>query len=177
MSRPAHPAHPGPRPQRGASLVITVLMLLMVVIITLMTARIGLNQLRLGGNLQYQNGALNSAETAVATAESWLAAANNYTDSGFSARSAATPQLYPIGTTIDPLSMTWDDTTSVAVGSSARYAIELIARDKTLAGESEAMGTRSTTCAKVNLYRVSATGSAERGAERVVQSIYAKQVC
>ena len=163
--------------QTGASLVITVLLLLMVVIITLMSARIALNQLRLGGNIQYQNGALNNAESAIASAEVWLSAATNYNDPGFSARSSATPQLYPLGATLDPLTVTWDATNSVAVGSDARYAIELIGRDKTLPGEDQALGSRVTPCTKVNLYRISASGSAERGAERLVQSIYAKQAC
>lgn len=163
--------------QRGASLVITMLLLLTVLIITLFSARIGLNQLRLGGNLQHQNGALNNAESAIASAESWLGTGSNYIDPGFTTRSAATLQLYPLGSTLDPLSMTWDATTSAAVGSDGRYAIEMIARNKALAGDDASMGTRVATCAKVNLYRVSASGSADRGAERVVQSIYAKQAC
>ena len=182
--------------QRGATLVIALLILVLIMMIGITAISTSNTQYKLAGNLQFEDGAMNNAETSIAAAQQWLVAGTNYTSAGFTAFAAATtPQLKPIGYLAsqaspdnNPLSMTWSDTNSCAVGSSGspctggntaqRYFIELMSRNNRLQGSSQAVGGRTSSgCNQVNTYQITAKGLSARGATKFVQSFYALLSC
>ncbi len=171
--------------QRGASLVVALVVITVLMLTGVAAFYSSGTQFRLAGNLQYQNAALNQAETAVAAAEAWLGTSTNFQAGGFTTYSSSvSPYIYPAGylaaNSIDPLSMTWSDTNSLKVDATGnqRYVIELLAKDKRLAGSDLSIGGRSSTgCSQVNLYRVTARGTSARGAAKTVQSAYSVQSC
>jgi Tfp pilus assembly protein PilX len=183
--------------QRGATLVIALLILVLIMMIGITAISTSNTQYKLAGNLQFEDGAMNNAETSIAAAQQWLVAGTNYNNAGFvgPALLAATPQLKPIGYLAtqtspnnNPLSMTWSDTNSCAVGSSGspctggntaqRYFIELMSRNNRLQGSSQAVGGRTSSgCNQVNTYQITAKGLSARGATKFVQSFYAVLSC
>ena len=170
--------------ERGISLVTTLVMLLAVMVLGLSAITISKSQFMLAGNLQFQSGALNEAEAAATAAEQWLSSGTNYLNAGFTTYNTSAGYLYPIGymtaNSIDPMTMTWNTTNSVQVGSitTQRYLIEFIAKDKTLIPTGLAVGGRpSSGCNKTNVYRIIAQGGSARGSSRMVQSIYSVLSC
>jgi Tfp pilus assembly protein PilX len=154
------------------------LVMLAVLMLAGVTAYVASNaQFRMAANLQFQNIALGQAESALARAESWISA--NYNDPGFSAR--APGGLYPAGTAPDPLTMTWDDTTSVKIDltGSQRYMIEQVIADRVLPsnsiGNCNVYG-MSGPCPRVNVYRLTARGTSILGTTKVVQSVYTVRI-
>ncbi len=163
--------------QQGASLMVTLVMLA-VLMVAGVTAYVASNtQFRMAANLQFQNIALGNSESALARAETWVAA--NYNNAGFSAR--APGGLYPIGTAPDPLTMTWDDDTSVKVDlmGTQRYMIELVIADRVLPsnsiGNCNVYG-MSGPCPRVNVYRLTARGTSILGTTKVVQSVFTVRI-
>ncbi len=170
--------------QRGVSLVTTLVLLLAVTSLGISAMLTSRSEFMMAGNLQFQSSALNEAEASVSTGEQWLAAGTNYLNGGFTTYSVATPYLFPINymstNSIDPLTMTWDDTNSLQVSgkTTERYLIEMLGKDKTLIPSSLNTGGRSVSgCTKVNVYRIVAYGSSARGSGRLVQSIFSKLSC
>lgn len=171
--------------QGGISLITTLVLLLAITSLGISAMMVSRSEFVMSGNLQFQSAAMNEAEASVATGEQWLASGTNYTNAGFTTySSASTPYLYPINymttNSIDPLTMTWSDTNSLAVSGSTtqRYLIEMLGKDKTLIPSSLNSGGRSVSgCTKVNVYRVVAYGSSARGSGRLVQSIFSKLSC
>ena len=176
---------PARRTQSGVALATTAILLTLVMLLAYGTARIAGNQLRIGANKQFQSIALNRAEGAVATAESWLGTAPNNANirsAGFRSREAATPHIYPAGflaaANIDPLTMTWTASNSLAVDGTSRYLIELVAASKSLPGDNgDIDSARVGPCRKMNVFRIWSLGDGDRGAERVVESLYAVPNC
>lgn len=169
--------------QRGVALVVVVMLMLGLAMLAVVMSVNSNTQFRLAANAQYDNVAFNLAESAAATAENWLATGANTAHSGFTTYSAATPQLFPLGymanNSLDPMTMTWSDTNSIAVGndSSARYMVELIGRNKQPLGSSAAVGGRArSACPKVDLFKVSARGVAARGTSKIVQTTVAMRL-
>jgi len=165
------------RTQSGASLVVTLVLLAVLMIMGVTAIVISKQQLRMAGNYQFQSLALTNAETGLATAENWLP--SNYNNSGFVTRSPG--GLYPAGTAPDPLTMTWDDTTSVKVDAAGmqRFMIELVVAARVL--PSNSLGNcnvygMSGPCPRVNVYRLTGRGTSAIGASRVVQSVFAVRV-
>lgn len=170
--------------ERGISLVTTLVMLLAVMVLGLSAITISKSQFMLAGNLQFQSGALNEAEAAAVVAEQWLSSGTNYLNAGFTTYNTSAGYLYPIGymsaNNIDPLTMTWNTTNSIQVGSitTQRYLIEFIAKDKTLIPTGLAVGGRASSgCNKTDVYRIIAQGGSARGSSRMVQSIYSVLSC
>lgn len=176
--------------QNGATLVIALLILVLIMMIGITAVSTSNTQFKLAGNLQFEDSALNNAEVAITTAENWLAttpAATGYNDPGFAAYNVATPQLLPTGYLAalvapanSPLSMTWGNTNSLAVGGSnaQRYFIELMSRNSRLQGSSAVVGGRaSAACNQVNTYLITARGVSARGATKFVQSYYSVLSC
>jgi Tfp pilus assembly protein PilX len=174
--------------QHGISLVTTLVMMLAVMVLGLSAILISKGEFVLSGNLQFQSASLNEAEAAVVAAEQWLASTTgspqNYLNTGFTTYNSAAGYLYPIDymktNSVDPMTMTWDTTNSVQVGSitTQRYLIEYLAKDKTLIPTSLNTGGRSSSgCNKTDLFRIIARGSSARGATRFVQSIYSRLSC
>ena len=172
--------------QQGATLVIALLILVLIMMIGITAVSTSNTQFKLAGNLQFEDSALNNAEVAITTAENWLTpAANN--DPGFAAYNVATPHLLPTGYLAalvapanSPLSMTWGNTNSLAVGGSnaQRYFIELMSRNSRLLGSSAVVGGRaSAACNQVNTYLITARGVSARGATKFVQSYYSVLSC
>jgi Tfp pilus assembly protein PilX len=124
-----------PRRQRGATLVIALLILVLIMMIGITAVSTSDTQFKLAGNLQFEDSALNNAEAAVTDAERWLSrvpgAFNNAaftaidpTTSPDPGSNAATPELLP-RTTVDsvrtsritqPFSMTWSTANSRCAG-------------------------------------------------------------
>lgn len=187
-----------PGRQRGATLVIALLVLVLIMMIGITAVSTSDTQFKLAGNVQFEDSALNNAETAVSEAERWLSTAANFSNPAFTAidpatspdpgPDAATPQLLP-RTTVDsvraarvdrPFSMTWADTNSLAVGGNTaqRYYIELMSLNNRLQGSSQRVGGRSSSgCNQVNTYLITARGVSARGATKFVQSYYSVLNC
>ncbi len=186
-----------PRGQRGATLVIALLVLVLIMMIGITAVSTSDTQFKLAGNLQFEDSALNNAETAMSTAESWLSAGTNYSNAAFTGidpatnpdpgSDAATPELLP-RTTVDairaarvnrPFSMTWADTNSAAVGGNTqRYTIELMSVNSRLQGSSQVIGGRASSgCNQVNTYLITGRGTSARGATKFVQSYYSVLSC
>jgi type IV pilus assembly protein PilX len=163
-----------PRRQRGASLIVTLVMLAVITAMGISAFVASSGQFRMAANLQFQNVATNHAESGLAQAETWIV--TNFSNSGFTTRVSG--GLYPSGTGPDPLTMTWDDTTSVKVDllGSERYMIELLV-SSTLPANSlvtTACGYGGNApCPSVKVYRLTARGTSIFGTARVVQSVFA----
>jgi Tfp pilus assembly protein PilX len=187
-----------PRRQRGATLVVALLVLVLIMMIGITAVSTSDTQFKLAGNVQFEDSALNNAETAVAEAERWLSTGTNFSTAAFTAvdpatdpdpgPDAGTPQLLP-RTTVDsvraarvdrPFSMTWADTNSLAVGGNdvQRYYIELMSINNKLQGSSQRVGARSSSgCNQVNTYLITGRGVSARGATKFVQSYYSVLSC
>lgn len=174
--------------QRGATLVIALLILVLIMMIGITAISTSNTQYKLAGNLQFEDSALNNAETAVTAAENWLAAGTNYSNAGFATYSrAATPQLLPIASVVDPFALTWVDSTEnvnsansviVAGNNAQRYFIQLMSQNNRLQGSSQAVGGRSSSgCNQVNTYQITGRGQSARGATKFVQSFYSVLSC
>ncbi|TXF11950.1 pilus assembly PilX family protein [Pelomicrobium methylotrophicum] len=163
--------------QDGASLIVALVMLAVLMLMGVSAYVVSTNQFRMAANLQYQNVALANAESALATAENWIAA--NYNHPGFITRTPG--GLYPTGTAPDPLTMTWDDSTSIKVdpSGSQRFMIELLAADRVLpsnsVGNCNVYG-QSGPCPRVNVYRLTARGTSVLGTTKFVQSVFAVRI-
>lgn len=188
---PLHQRQPVARiRQRGATLVIALLILVLIMMIGITAVSTSDTQFKLAGNLQFEDSALNNAETAVTAAESWLSTGTNFGDPGFATYDATKPQLLPIGRMAglaspnnDPLSMTWDDATTprslaVAGNTQQRYFIELMSLNNKLQGSSQVVGGRASSgCNQVNTYQITGRGASARGATKFVQSFYSVLNC
>lgn len=163
--------------QSGAVLITGLIILAVLLLLSASAVMLSNTQFKVAGNMQFQNLAMSGAESAIATAENWLN--ENYNATGFS--TAGTPGLYPANTSIDPLTMQWNDTTSINVDAAgnSRYAIELYMVNR--APPTNSIVTcnpygMTAPCPKVNLYRISARGISALGATKIVQSFYAVRV-
>ena len=190
MLRPIR--YPTAARQRGATLVIALLILVLIMMLGITAISTSNTQYKLAGNLQFEDSAVNNTETAITTAERALSDGATFNSAGFTTYdSATTPHLQPIGRLAalaapnnGPLTMAWDDTNSRCVGTagvtcspggdpSQRYFIELMSRNNRLQGSSVAVGGRcSAAPSLVNTYLITARGLGARGAIKYVQSYY-----
>jgi Tfp pilus assembly protein PilX len=165
------------RRQRGSSLVVGLIILILVAILGVTGMMVATTQAKQAGNIQFQNAAFNNAEGEVSTAASWLYTGNNFRKAGFTAYSGATPYLYPIDymatNGINPLTMTWSGSNSQAVGAGGtqRSIVEKVAAGKVLAGSSlNTGGLASSGCKQVDVFRVTARGTNARGTVKLIQT-------
>lgn len=174
--------------QRGATLVIALLVLVLIMMIGITAISTSNTQFRLAGNLQFEDAALNNAEAAVAAAEQWLSTGTNYRNAGFNAFDAgASPQLKPVNYMAglaapanSPLTMVWADGNSQSVGGNTaqRFYIELMSRNNRLLGSSQVVGGRTSSgCNQVDTFLITARGVSARGATKFVQSYYSVLSC
>ena len=160
--------------QRGAVLITGLIILALLMLISASAVMMANTQFKVAGNSQFQNLAMSDAENAVASAENWLNA--NSANAAFG--TADMPGTYPYQTTIDPLTMTWNDSNSVRLDAAGnqRYTIELYMAGRTLptnsVGQCNSYGMVAP-CPKVNLYRITGRGVSRAGATSIVQSFYA----
>ena len=184
--------------QRGATLVVALLILVLIMMIGITAVSTSNTQYKLAGNLQFEDSALNNAEAAVTAAENWLATGLNRDNAAFTAVAAttdpdpgpdpATPHLLP-RTSVPSVrderdergySITWDDTNSLAVNGAEtqRYFIELVSQNNRLQGSSQVVGGRASSgCNQVNTYLITGRGASARGAVKFVQSYYSVLNC
>jgi Tfp pilus assembly protein PilX len=176
-----------PARQRGATLVIALLILVLIMMIGITAVTTSNTQYKLAGNLQFEDSAMNNAEAAVTGAESWLNTSTaavppvpHYLDPGFTT-AGATPELLPIGASSSPLTMAWSDANSKSVVDNAgnsnpaqRYIIQMMSTSNLLQGSSAAMGAqqKSPCSLGVNTYLITGRGTSARGASKFVQSFY-----
>lgn len=170
--------------QRGASaLFVTVVLVLVVMLLGVTAAVLSNTQFKLAGNLQFENVAFNLAEGTLAPAESWLSTGTNSKDDGFTTYSSGNYR-YPIGylatNNYDPLTMTWSDSNTLAVGGNdgQRYLIEKFGADNQPLGTGmEAGGRPLTGCQKVDVFRISARGATVKGTTKFAQTVYGVPSC
>ena len=170
--------------QRGASsLFVTVVLVLVVMLLGVTAAVLSNTQFKLAGNLQFENVAFNLAEGALAPAESWLSTGTNGKDAGFTTYTTGS-SLYPIGylatNNLDPLTMTWSDSNTLAVGSndSQRYLVEKFGADNQPLGTGMDAGGRPLVgCQKVDVFRISARGASAKGTTKFAQTVYSVPSC
>ena len=184
--------------QRGATLVVALLILVLIMMIGITAVSTSNTQYKLAGNLQFEDSALNNAEAAVTAAENWLATGLNHDNAAFTAVAAttepdpgpdaATPHLLP-RTSVPSVrderdergySIFWDDSTSLAVNGAEtqRYFIELVSQNNRLQGSSQVVGGRASSgCNQVNTYLITGRGASARGAVKFVQSYYSVLNC
>ena len=184
--------------QRGATLVVALLILVLIMMIGITAVSTSNTQYRLAGNLQFEDSALNNAEAAVTAAENWLATGLNRDNAAFTAVAAttepdpgpdaATPHLLP-RTSVPSVrderdergySIFWDDSNSLAVNGAEtqRYFIELVSQNNRLQGSSQVVGGRASSgCNQVNTYLITGRGASARGAVKFVQSYYSVLNC
>lgn len=175
-----HFVHRSAARQKGATLVIALLVLVLIMMIGITAVSTSNTQYKLAGNLQFEDAAMNNAETAVATAEKWLATGTNYNNPGFFTYDATnSPQLLPTASANNPLSLAWSDSNSLSVGSVAqRYQIQLMSTNNLLTGSSAVVGRQAmSVCNKVNTYLITGRGTSSRGAAKLVQSYYSVLSC
>lgn len=184
MKRFCIPRTPGTR-QRGASLLVVIMLIAAMGLATLTTFHLSRNQYRLVGNIQHLEQAFGNAEGVIAGGENWLETGANHRAAGLNlGETTLTPGLFPIGhldqNSIDPKTMTWSDTNSVSFGE-GRYLIERIAQGLAAPGESmgsgEPDGGAKKACRAVDVFRVIGRADARRGASRTIESTYATTGC
>ena len=191
-----------PSRQRGATLVIALLILVLIMMIGITAVSTSDTQFKLAGNLQFEDSALNNAETAVAAAESWLSSGTNFSDPGFFTYDrGASAHLLPIGHLAaqvavkdrSALTMDWVDNVddaskanSISLVNSVtnvrnpaqRYFIELMSTNNRLQGSGAGIGGRkSSGCNEVNTYQITGRGVSARGATKLIQSYYSVLSC
>lgn len=192
-----------PARQKGATLVIALLVLVLIMMIGITAVSTSDTQFKLAGNLQFEDSALNNAETAVTAAELWLSTGTNHSlvDASACDRAGnANPHLYPIGCLAslaapnnNPLTMTWrhasdganlansirvNDPISGVASDAQRYLIELMSTNNRLQGSSQVVGGRTSSgCNQVNTYLITGRGASARGATKFVQSYYSVLNC
>ena len=175
----------GPGRQRGASaLFMTVILVLVVMLLAITASVLSNTQFKLAGNLQFENIAFNLSEGAIASAESWLGTGTNAKSDGFTTYSTSTPEQYPVGylatNNLDPLTMTWSNSNSVAVGGddTQRYLIEKYGADnQPLGTDSNPGGRQLTGCQKVDVFRISTRGTSAKGTTKFAQTVYSIPSC
>jgi Tfp pilus assembly protein PilX len=162
---------------RGAALVTSLIVLGVLMLMGVSAYVLSKTQFKLAGNVQFQTLALTDAENALSQAELWINTHAN--DDAFT--KGGTPGIYPKNTApADPLTATWDDTTSVKVDADGnqRYMIELYIDNRVLPTASIANLCNNTygapgPCPAVNVYRITTRGASRLGAAKIVQSLYA----
>ncbi len=171
------------RRQRGATLVIALIILIVLMILGVAAVTTANTQSKLAGNLQFEAEAKTRAENRTSDAEAWLVANNaniTLTNGGkFSDPCGNRTQVEIYGQGCfagyaapnnDPMTMEWTNANSLADANNNRYVIELVALfRKPVGGSAAGSQTKSGT---VNVYRITARGTNGRGAVRIVQSIY-----
>ena len=163
---------PNAHASRGAALVVSLVLIGALMLLGITAVMLSNTQLKIAGNTQYHSAAVADAESAVALAEGWVLA--NREDPGFTATTV--PGLYHADVKVDPLTMTWDDTTSIRADASGnqRYIIQILMLRRSPHGQSEnCEETYLTHCQWINSYRITARGTNRVGATAYVESIYA----
>jgi type IV pilus assembly protein PilX len=180
-------AQPNPSLQRGASLVVALMFLVVLTILGLVTVRSSTVQERMAGNDRDRAVAFEAAEGALRDAERDILL--NIT-TGNSFDSACTAGLCSPATTATPNwnAISWTGTTSRIYGAGSgagtypldvvqppRYIIEALPPLPAGAGNSEVYGQRSSTTGG-NGYRITARGWGRRATTQVsLQSVYVKR--
>lgn len=174
--------------QRGATLVMALLILVLIMMIGIAAVSTSNTQFKLAGNLQFEDSATNNAEAAIVAGESWLAPDNgNYKDPGFTTYTrAVTPQLQPMSSNLNPFTMSWQDSVEdaaradsvrVANNVSQRYVIQLMSKGNQLPGSGLGAPRLSSGCNKVDTFLITARGASARGATKFIQSYYSHKSC
>jgi len=162
--------------QHGSTLIISLIILIILMLLGVTAMVTSDTAYKLAGNLQFENNAINDAEATLSGVESWLETGSiDYTHVDFFATppvTSSTTGRYPINSSINPMSMSWNSTDS-AVAGQGRYIIELMSTSNVMIGSSAMIGgPLSYACNKVNTYRITTRGTSARGAAKLVQSYY-----
>lgn len=154
--------------QKGMTLLVALVTLVVVMLLGVSAMNTSNTMFKLAGNLQFENEAKNRAESALTKAEQWLMTGTNSANAGFT--TTASP-YYSSTASIDPIAA-WPANASAPVASE-QFIIQRITAAKVSApGNNLGFGGQSTTAPqKFDLYRVTARGTAARGATRYVESI------
>lgn len=163
--------------QKGATLLISLVLLVLIMLMGTTAMVTSDTQLKLSGNLQFEDVALNNAEIAIGKAESILSSAgSDYVSSpGFGTYSSASPERYPMHMSVSPLTMQWDNSNSTIVNDDTqRYLVQLISKNVSLKPSDPTTGGAPSIPSKtVHTFLVTARGTSARGAVKFIQSYVA----
>ncbi len=156
--------------QRGAALIMSLVILMVLTILGIASMNTSNLQLLMTGNAQYQTVALSQAELTIRVAEELLddiiAGTETIPANGYYNVTPGNSDAINLG------SFTWDATTSVEAAGNSNYIIEYTG-NKTLPPESLAWRQLQGIAGdSVYVFRITARSPAGRGAMRYVQSIY-----
>lgn len=160
--------------QKGSTLIVSMIILILIMMMGVTAMVSSDTQYRMAGNIQFEDAAMNNAEAAVNAAESQLQDISYSGSAGFTTYSASTPERYPIGTVVDPLSLSWSDSSSQMVGDdSKRYIIQMVSKNVSLATSGVGVGGRASALPSVvNTYLITARGTSARGSTKYLQSYF-----
>ena len=166
--------------QRGASLVVSLIMLVLLTLLGVSALTVSNTQSRLASNIVLQTRAAQEADSALSQAENLLALAKIDTETltGFDGNNAGLAKHVDDGPKVllDPLAdSTWSDASSKKLSDTQRYVVEVYAPRVKPAGDSDGTCTygEAAVCPDINVFRVTARGTAPGGATRFVQSVFA----
>ena len=166
--------------QRGASLVVSLIMLVLLTLLGVSALTVSNTQSRLASNIVLQTRAAQDADSALAQAEDLLTVGKIDTETlhGFDGTQAGLAKHVDDGPKVllDPLAdSTWGDATAKKLSDTQRYVIEVYASGVKPVGNSEVPCNygEAAMCADLNVFRVTARGTAPGGATRFVQSVFA----
>jgi len=157
--------------QSGSTLIISMIILGVIMLIGVTSMLISETQYKLSANLQFEDKALNNGEEAINDAEKLLVTIGGATHE--STFTTATKGYYT-SKPPEPLTLKWDDTNSVKLGSDSpptRYMIQQVRLGIKDAGEGINTGGRSSSCGKgINTFLITARGTGPRGTYKYIQS-------
>lgn len=163
--------------QNGATLVVALIVLVVLMILGVAAVMSANTQSKMAGNLQFENMAKNRAENQMARAEADLninGGANALLTWTPAYLIDSAPPLAPIAAPEKQVMVRGNiDPANPGDG----YLIELLARDKSPAGESTTVTPTPGVCSKSNVYLITARGASLRGAVRYVQAVYQVLSC
>lgn len=172
------PNHCSKTHQHGTALIVAMVMLLVMTLLALASMRGANLQFLMAGNVQQQTIALVRAENAMQLAQ--IFAAKEIQSPERSTGDFATTGYYKL----DPLTgtypvdvfsaSTWSDSGKYTTGAdeNERYIIEYLKTTSATGSSSEWTSRVSGSAPGRNFFRITATGLSEKGAQRMVQTIF-----
>jgi type IV pilus assembly protein PilX len=159
--------------QRGAVLLMSLIVLLVLSVVTVTAARTSGIELLIANNTQFATDAFLRAEAGVTAAENYIATTHGQGGPAFDFDAVTTDGLYTRDG-VDPSRADWSGIAfeSVVDGNGnevARYVIEYMGTMASAGGSLRAGGTSAVRY----VYRITALGMAERGTARLIRTIYA----
>jgi len=167
---------PGPAAQRGVSLLVALIMLIVLTLIGVSSMNTAVVELKMAGSMQQQGLALNRADEALRVGEDDVE--KIVANPGIFDWAAAGDGYYVIDDNIDVYDINWGAQGLKSIPGASpddTYVIEYIG-EKDIPEESQSEGGDTAAAgSKVYTYRITARSATGKGAVRLVQSVYVTQ--